>query len=154
MADIVIDALRADDAERCADLEKILFPGDNPWPASAFRSEADHKDVRFYAARDGGELIGYAGLGLLGNTFFPESEVHTIGVDPRYQGRGIGYALLRRLLDDADKHGGAVFLEVRTDNDTARNLYERNGFVTVGTRKNYYRPSGADAYTMKREPIR
>ena len=105
----------------------------------------------YVAAQDGGNLVGYAGIGLLGNTFFPESEVLTIGVDPEYQGRGVGYALLRALLDEADRHGGAVFLEVRTDNDPARTLYERNGFAVVGVRKNYYRPSGADAYTMKRE---
>lgn len=153
MAEIVIDPLRIEDAERCAELEEILFPGDNPWPASAFSSEVTQKNVRFFAARDGDRLIGYAGLGLLGNSFFPESEVHTIGVDPACQGRRIGYALLRRLLDEAEKHGGAVFLEVRTDNDPARTLYERNGFAVVGTRKNYYRPSGADAYTMRREPV-
>jgi ribosomal-protein-alanine N-acetyltransferase len=108
--------------------------------------------VHCFAAREHGRLIGYAVIGLLGGRIFPESEVHTIGVDPARQGRGIGYALLRRLLDDADAHGGPVFLEVRTDNIAARTLYERNGFVTVGLRKNYYRPSGADAYTMKREP--
>ncbi|WP_191834209.1 MULTISPECIES: ribosomal protein S18-alanine N-acetyltransferase [Tsukamurella] len=148
MPDIPIGPLRPDEAGRCAELEKILFDGDSPWPASAFTPE---RHTRFFAARDGDRLVGYAGIGLLGNTFFPESEVLTIGVDPEYQGRGVGYALLRTLLDAADRHGGAVFLEVRTDNETARTLYERNGFATVGVRKNYYRPSGADAYTMKRE---
>lgn len=154
MADsIVIAPLRPDEADRCAELEEVLFPGDNPWPASAFGSELTEKHVRFFAARDRDRLIGYAGIGLLGNSFFPESEVHTIGVDPVYQGTGVGYALLRTLLDEAERHGGPVFLEVRTDNDTARTLYERNGFATVGLRKNYYRPSGADAYTMKREAL-
>ncbi|BDD81334.1 ribosomal-protein-alanine acetyltransferase [Tsukamurella pulmonis] len=151
MPDIVIGELRPDEAQRCAELETVLFEGDSPWPASAFTPE---RHTRFFAARDeaaDGRLVGYAGIGLLGNTFFPESEVLTIGVDPEYQGGGVGYALLRTLLDEADRHGGAVFLEVRTDNDPARTLYERNGFATVGVRKNYYRPSGADAYTMKRE---
>lgn len=152
MAEIVIGPLRLDDADRCAELEEVLFPGDNPWPASSFAPEPH---TRFFAAReaDGDRLIGYAGIGLLGNSFFPEAEVLTIGVDPQYQGRGIGYALLRTLLDEADRRGGPVFLEVRTDNDTALTLYERNGFAQVGLRKNYYRPSGADAYTMKREPV-
>jgi ribosomal-protein-alanine N-acetyltransferase len=44
-----------------------------------------------------------------------------------------------------------VFLEVRTDNDAARSLYESEGFTVVGRRRRYYRPSGADAYTMRRE---
>ncbi|BDH58906.1 ribosomal protein S18-alanine N-acetyltransferase [Tsukamurella sp. PLM1] len=148
---VEIGPLRADEAERCAELEQVLFPGDSPWPASSFTPE---RHTRFFAARDtaaDGGLVGYAGIGLLGNSFFPEAEVLTIGVDPEFQGRGVGYALLRTLLEVADARGGPVFLEVRTDNDTARTLYERNGFATVGLRRNYYRPSGADAYTMKRE---
>jgi ribosomal-protein-alanine N-acetyltransferase len=55
---------------------------------------------------------------------------------------------LDRLLDIAD--GGAVFLEVRTDNAAAIGLYESVGFAAVGLRKRYYRVSGADAYTMRR----
>ncbi|WP_019202411.1 ribosomal protein S18-alanine N-acetyltransferase [Tsukamurella sp. 1534] len=148
--DVALGPLRPDEAERCAELETVLFAGDSPWPASSFAAE---RHTRFFAARDGERLVGYAGIGLLGNSFFPESEVLTIGVDPAYQGGGVGYALLRTLLDVADRHGGPVFLEVRTDNDPARTLYERNGFEIVGVRKNYYRPSGADAYTMKREPV-
>ena len=46
----------------------------------------------------------------------------------------------------------AVYLEVRTDNEPAINLYTSLGFVTVGLRKRYYQASGADAYTMRREP--
>ena len=74
----------------------------------------------------------------------------TIGVDPAYQGQGIGRRLLASLLEFAD--GGVVFLEVRTDNEAAIGLYRSAGFVNVGLRKRYYRVSGADAYTMRRDP--
>ena len=40
--------------------------------------------------------------------------------------------------------------EVR-DYDPARALYESEGFTVVGLRRRYYRPSGADAHTMRRE---
>jgi [ribosomal protein S18]-alanine N-acetyltransferase len=70
-------------------------------------------------------------------------------VDKTHQGEGIGRGLLDRLLDIAS--GGVVFLEVRTDNDAAIGLYESVGFAAVGVRKRYYRVSGADAYTMRRE---
>jgi ribosomal protein S18 acetylase RimI-like enzyme len=78
-----------------------------------------------------------------------EYEVHTIGVDPAYQGQGIGRQLLRRLFDFAGD--ATIFLEVRTDNAAAIALYESEGFEQVGLRKRYYRVSGADAYTMKRD---
>ena len=50
----------------------------------------------------------------------------------------------------ADARGGPVSLEVRTDNDAATGLYRSRGFTVVGVRRGYYRPSGADAYTMRR----
>ena len=77
--------------------------------------------------------------------------MHTIGVEPAYQGSGIGRRLLDELLAFAD--GSVVFLEVRTDNAAAIALYESVGFVRMGVRKRYYRVSGADAYTMRREAV-
>jgi ribosomal-protein-alanine N-acetyltransferase len=58
--------------------------------------------------------------------------------------------LLTALLEYAV--GGTVFLEVRTDNVAAITLYESVGFVRAGLRRRYYRASGADAYTMRRDP--
>jgi len=146
-----IDALREADVERCAELEKLLFPGDDPWSARAFRGElrAGH---HYLAARDGDRLVGYAGLAFVAGPPFAEAEIHTVGVDPAYQRRGIGRELLRGLLAVADAERATVFLEVRTDNEAARRLYEDEGFTVVGLRRRYYRPSGADAHTMRREP--
>jgi ribosomal-protein-alanine N-acetyltransferase len=70
--------------------------------------------------------------------------------DPTYQGRGIGRRMMTELLEYASE--GTVFLEVRTDNEPAISLYESLGFVNVGLRRRYYRASGADAYTMRRDP--
>jgi len=39
---------------------------------------------------------------------------------------------------------------VRTDNAAAIALYTAAGFEVVGTRRGYYLPSGADAFTMRR----
>ena len=136
------------DADRCAALEAELFPGDDPWPAVAFIRELESSHNHYVAARLDGELVGYAGVSRLGRKPPFEYEVHTIGVDERFQGRGIGRTLLDQLLAIAD--GGDVFLEVRTDNAAAISLYESVGFTVLGVRKRYYRVSGADAYTMRR----
>jgi ribosomal-protein-alanine N-acetyltransferase len=149
---ITIGALTVADAERCAQLEAVLFPGDDPWPTAAFVRELAAPHNRYVAARisaDGGDtLIGYGGISRLGRTPPFEYEVHTIGVDPAYQGRGVGRRLLDDLLNFAA--GAVVHLEVRTDNESALALYRSVGFTQVGLRKRYYRVSGADAYTMRR----
>jgi GNAT superfamily N-acetyltransferase len=50
---------------------------------------------------------------------------------PRFQGRGVGSRLLRRMLGRADADGVPVTLQVIKINP-ARNLYERHGFRITG----------------------
>ena len=147
---VVYGKLKPSDAARCAELESLLFEGDDPWPERAFLAELRAKHIHYVAARVDGKLVGYAGIARLGRVRPFEYEIHTIGVDPDYQGRGIGRRLVSQILELAS--GSVVFLEVRTDNVPAISLYESFGFVNVGLRRRYYRASGADAYTMKRLP--
>jgi [ribosomal protein S18]-alanine N-acetyltransferase len=150
---VTIGALTAADADRCAELEAVLFPGDDPWPTAAFVRELAAEHNHYVAARTSADdtLIGYGGISRLGRTPPFEYEVHTIGVDPAYQGRGVGRQLLDELLNFAA--GAVVHLEVRTDNAPAIALYRSVGFTEVGVRRRYYRISGADAYTMRREAL-
>jgi ribosomal-protein-alanine N-acetyltransferase len=142
--------LRREDLARCAELEAVVFPDDDPWRESAFQSELDagYQYVGAYVESVG--LVGYAGISVLGGPGTAEASVHNIAVDPAWQGKGIGKALLRALLSRADEAAAPVYLEVRTDNEAAIGLYEAHGFTRIGTRRRYYWPSGADAYTMAR----
>jgi ribosomal-protein-alanine N-acetyltransferase len=146
----VLGPLVRTDAARCAELESQLFEGDDPWPARVFMAELEAKHNHYVAARADDKLVGYGGIARLGRKKPYEYEIHTIGVDAAYQGQGIGRQLLTALLEYAN--GGTIFLEVRTDNDAAISLYQSVGFVRVGMRRRYYRASGADAYTMRRDP--
>lgn len=148
--EVLYNELTRGDAGRCAELESVLFGGDDPWPEVAFVRELAARHLRYVAARVGDILVGYAGIARLGRVAPFEYEIHTVGVDPGYQRRGIGRGMMERLLDGVD---GAVFLEVRTDNEPAITLYQSLGFVTMGLRKRYYQASGADAYTMRRDPL-
>jgi ribosomal-protein-alanine N-acetyltransferase len=148
-ATVTVGSLYLADAVDCAALERILFAGDDPWSAQAFR-DAIRSGHHYLAARDGDRLVGYAGIAVVAGPPEPEAEIHTIGVHPDEQGRGIGGRLLAGLLGFADAMGATVFLEVRTDNGPAQALYLGTGFEVVGVRRNYYRPSGADAFTMRR----
>ncbi len=147
----LIGALRPGDTPGCAALERLLFPDDDPWSERAFRDElrAGH---HYLAARDGEDLVGYGGIALVAGPPGAEAEIHTIGVHPDHQRHGLGRQLLAGLLGYADGLAATVFLEVRTDNEPAQTLYRSEGFVVVGRRRNYYRPSGADAFTMRRPP--
>ncbi len=142
--------MRRGHIDACVQIERMLFSGDGPWSAGAFRAELDAGGYYLAALDEQDRLMGYAGLAVMGRPGDWETSVHTIAVHPDYQGRGIGTALLRALLARADELGAPVVLEVRTDNDTAISLYERHGFEQVGLRRRYYQPSGADAYTMAR----
>ncbi|KAJ7744681.1 acyl-CoA N-acyltransferase, partial [Mycena metata] len=51
-----------------------------------------------------------------------------MAVDPKYQRRGIGQALLQWGLDRADAEGLEVYLESSED---GLRLYEKNGFESV-----------------------
>jgi ribosomal protein S18 acetylase RimI-like enzyme len=53
-----------------------------------------------------------------------------IGVDPAFQGQGVGKALLGSLLEMADEDGPTTYLE--TDVDRNVTLYEKFGFQVIG----------------------
>ncbi|MFB9907111.1 ribosomal protein S18-alanine N-acetyltransferase [Allokutzneria oryzae] len=141
------------DVPRCAELEQELFAGEDPWTVPMFVSEIEAGNYYIGAFESGDELVGYAGLAVVGAPPNAEAEVHTIAVDPRRQGEGIGKALLRELLAKADAVNAVTFLEVRTDNESAKGLYTAHDFEVVGLRKRYYQPSGADAHTMRRPSL-
>ncbi len=72
-----------------------------------------------------------------------------IAVAPRFRGRGIGTALLRELIDEADATGRTLSIHVEMNNP-ARSLYDRLGFRPVGEHGVYRlleRPAGAQLKT-------
>lgn len=78
-----------------------------------------------------------------------EAEVTTIAVQEDVRGRGIGRTLMRGLFEICRGRGVVVLhLEVRNSNKTARTLYESEGFEEYGRRKNYYRNPTEDALLM------
>ena len=138
------------DASWCAELEQLLFPGDSPWSVEEFQSEIAHALTKYFGVEISGRLVGYAGMAVLGPPDDVECEIRTIAVDPTYQGRGVGKLFMDAFTRIADAQDAPIFLEVRTDNEPAMALYHSYGFATIGVRRGYYMPSGADAYTMLR----
>ncbi|MDA9148993.1 GNAT family N-acetyltransferase [Synechococcus sp. AH-229-G18] len=69
-----------------------------------------------------------------------ELQITVLGVEPEHRRRGLGRAVLKRLLLDASSAGARhAILDVAEDNHGARTLYSAFGFQTVGRRDRYYR---------------
>lgn len=99
------------------------------------------------AAEEGGDLLGY----IWARFVLDEGDIGNIAVAPGFRRRGAGAALLKALLEEAERRQAAVVqLEVRESNLAARRLYEKNGFETVGKRKNYYEKPAEDAILMSK----
>lgn len=146
--DVRLRELRWTDLTTLAALEVELFDHD-AWAIETWWAELAERPRREYVvAVDGSErIVGYAGLDLAGDV----ADVMTFATAPDARGRGIGRLLLGELVTRAVRHGAeAVLLEVRADNVRARDLYERNGFELISTRRRYYQPGDVDALVMRR----
>lgn len=78
----------------------------------------------------------------------PHWYLKVIGVDPAWQGRGVGSVLLRSRLKRCDEDRQPAYLEVATEDGVS--LYEHFGFRRIGSLN---MPEGAPAVTtMWREP--
>ena len=125
-------------------IEEECYP--RPWSATLFLSElAQRTSRRYTVATLGPMVVGYAGLMLVED----EGHVTTLTVDPAWQHRGVGTAML---LDQARAAVGLglrhMTLEVRASNAHAQVLYRRFGFAPGGVRRNYYAETGEDAIVM------
>lgn len=99
----------------------------------------------------GGHLDRFATTGEIFDAAHPSEPcwfLSLLGVDGAHQGRGFGSALLRRVLDEADRAGQPAYLEATSPRNRA--LYERHGFRHV---RDLPLPDGPTAYAMWRDPV-
>jgi ribosomal-protein-alanine N-acetyltransferase len=90
-------------------------------------------------------ILGYAVLRILG----PEAEIENMCVDESARRSGLGQQLMEEMLLRYTTAGAEkVFLEVRSQNEPAKALYEKSGFAAQYIRKNYYRNPNDDAIIM------
>ncbi len=71
----------------------------------------------------------------------PGAMVHIVdqAIVPPMRGRGIGTAIMRALMDEAQAAGLPVRLEVASENDPSFRLYQRLGFALIETYPFYMR---------------
>jgi [ribosomal protein S18]-alanine N-acetyltransferase len=90
--------------------------------------------------------VGY----IVGRAVVDQGEILNLGVMLAARRRGIGTALVRRMLEDFARRGVvSAFLEVRESNFPAQQLYESFGFTAVGRRARYYQRPMEDAVILR-----
>ncbi len=136
-------SLSQKNAAEVAEIEKLCFS--HPWSEQTLFSEMGDNNSRFFGVFIENEPVGYIG----GRTVAGETEIFNVAVKPNFRRRGIAKALIDRFIEAAREQGtDKIFLEVRTSNLGAINLYERCGFVFCGLRKNYYTDPTENAILM------
>jgi ribosomal-protein-alanine N-acetyltransferase len=119
----------------------------NPWTRDMYAWELQNRSVcHIYIVRTPECLVaGFCAFWLV----FDEIHINNVALRPAYRNRGIGTALMRRVMEEARLLGASrATLEVRASNAGARRLYERLGFFVAGTRRNYYSNPVEDALIL------
>ena len=125
-------------------LEHACFEKD-AWPLLDLMAVLTWPDIIRLKAVEDGQMIGFvAGDPRHSNGV---AWIATIGVDPRYQRRGIGRALLEAC--EAQIKSPRVKLTVRMSNSGAVSLYEKEGYRNVDVWKGYYN-DGEDGLVMEK----
>ncbi len=146
--------LRTGDARDVAIVDTLMAAAFDPrfgeaWTRNQCLGVLAMPGVRLTLALVDDEPAGFAMV----RSVADEAELLLLAVDPAYRRRGVGTALLRAVIAEAQA-GGIVdlHLEVRSGNDAVK-LYTAQGFAKVGERRSYYRGRTGqvyDAHTYRR----
>ncbi len=148
MDELVISEFTPSDANELYAVECACFS--DCWSLSQFESIKDCSYAHFYTAKQGGRTVGFAGVYCL-----DVCELMNIAVLPEYRRNGIAQKLLERCVLCAANNGcDRILLEVRSSNNSAKALYEKNGFAKIGIRKKYYSAPTEDADIMQKDIIK
>lgn len=117
-----------------------------PWTREDFEREMTENKLAIYSiAVLDGNIVGYAGMWHI----VTEGHITNVAVLQEYRRRGIGKALLERMIAIAEqKEMIGITLEVRISNIAAQKLYIKYGFRPEGFRKKYYQDTKEDAIIM------
>jgi len=138
--------MEEDDLPLVCAIESLSFS--NPWHESIFRGEIYNQPISFpfvIIHKDLKRVIGY----ILFWQLKEEVHINNIALHPDFRRRGIGEAVLRKMLNRVQREGAKfVSLEVRPSNLAALGLYRKLGFKIIGRRKDYYLTPREDAVIL------
>jgi [ribosomal protein S18]-alanine N-acetyltransferase len=167
------------DVPQVMDIERDSFP--SMWPQTVYSQELKNRLARYFVLVEEGNdrtdpstslirkairrlvrskdrsppterlIIGLIGIWLM----VDQAHVVTIAVREAFRRHGAGAALLLLAFEVAFAESmESVTLEYRRENDPARYLYEKFGFLSVGVRPRYYTDTNEDAVIMTTPPLK
>ena len=143
MSEIIVRNMQQSDLLQVCEIEKENFS--LPWSEKSFLESIERNDTVFLVAMTGDEVAGYLGCYCVAG----EGEITNVAVKSSHRRQGIGGMLLEKLYEEGAALDTQVyFLEVRESNEAAIGLYERQGFVKEGIRKNFYEAPVENAVIM------
>lgn len=150
---VKIKPMEKTDVDGVIEIEKLAY-GKHHWSKDSFLSELSNDLAHYFSvfAQICGEekLIAYCGCWQI----LEEAHITNIAVDPNFQRKHIGEAMLMTLINECYKNlVKYITLEVRAGNTPAIGLYEKYGFKSLGVRKGYYQDNNEDALIMWTENI-
>ena len=129
---ILLRPLTADDLPRVLQIERLAQFA--PWEEAVFIRCMEIHCAEWGVFQDE-TCVGF----IIFSLQFNESHILNLCVHPDYQRQGFGKLLISKALNlSAEFKTKMIYLEVRRSNQAAIALYEQQGFVQIGERKQYY----------------
>jgi len=124
--------MREDDLDNIIAIEESVYPF--PWTRGIFFDCLNIGYLCWVLEKDQ-KIIAYSVMSVA----VGEAHLLTIVVPQDEQGKGYGKKMLNEMIQNAVKdNASTMYLEVRTSNKTAIQLYHQRGFNELGIRNNYY----------------
>ncbi|MGL4952106.1 MAG: ribosomal protein S18-alanine N-acetyltransferase [Mycoplasma sp.] len=132
--------IKTNDIDSIYKLDKEIF-GNESYSFDLFKCMLD-TNHNFYFLNDNGVIVGY----IIDLVAGDDLELIRIAVLKQYQKKGFAYQGLLKWITTSMFSN--FFLEVKSDNEIAINLYSKIGFNKIHIRKKYYQDA-KDAIIMK-----
>lgn len=140
---IIIEDMKVEDITEIVSIENASFT--TPWSETLFYNETRKAIAVSRVARIAGKVVGY----LCANLVLDEGHILNLAVHPQFRRLAVASSLIKEMIEIMkERDCRSVFLEVRISNEQALRMYEKFGFILLGTRKNYYISPVEDAVIM------
>lgn len=138
------------DLDDIIEIEELTNPSHH-WSRNSFENEIENKLANYKCSlTPQGVITGFYGFWQI----IEEAHITTFSVHPNFRRQGIAKFMMLDLINECYKKKiKYITLEVRESNVPAISLYDKFGFSTIGTRKNYYQDNNENALIMFTENI-